>query len=242
MAGLDVIALTDHDLPPVLPAGVRHHNGRQIRLLHGVEISTAYADKELHLLVYFPNEMPSHFVEFCTGLVKARAKRYDEAIDNIGLDGLHKAGSEAYRGEVSLTRTHLARALVAAGHVPTVQSAFDQWLGRHTKLVPRVTISFQEAVVMAKEAGGFTSWAHPDLEDTKKWLAGFADMGLDAIEVFRPSMGRMARDRLISLAHKHGVFMTGGSDYHGGSNRPLGSFSMSGRHVRPWAQRIDIEL
>ena len=61
VGGIDVLPLTDHDQPPALKAGPQVVAGRTIRVLHGVEVSAMSGDEELHLLVYFPGEMPEEF-------------------------------------------------------------------------------------------------------------------------------------------------------------------------------------
>ena len=138
--GLDVIALTDHDMPPALPWGQHSVAGRTIRVIHGVELSTTHQDTEQHLLVYFPQEMPASFAAFCRQLAIARADRYDTAVQRIGLAGLARADERARRGERALTRTHLSQALVDTGHARTLQQAFDRWTGERAGLVPHVQL------------------------------------------------------------------------------------------------------
>ncbi|MFT4974899.1 MAG: putative metal-dependent phosphoesterase TrpH [Myxococcota bacterium] len=240
LGGLDIIALTDHDLPPVLTAGTQQVAGRSIRVIHGVELSTMHEDTEQHLLVYFRDEIPAEFAAFCRQLVIARADRYDAAREAIGLPGIPPADEAARRGERSLTRTHIARAIVEAGHATTMNAAFDRWVGESAGLVPPVPVSFIGALQRAKEAGGVTSWAHPSLRRAESWVRDFAEAGLDALEVFRPSHGRTKREALLKLAWRHGLHMTGGSDYHGWTPGELGAFSMSGRAARPLAHRLGL--
>lgn len=240
--GLDVISLTDHDLPPALAAGDHTVAGRRIRVLHGVELSTMHEGTEQHLLVYFRDQMPTDFAEFCRRLVVARADRYDEARENIGLPGIPAADEAARRGDRALTRTHLAQALVQAGHARTKDEAFDRWIGEHAGLVPPVAVDFLDALDTARAAGGVTSWAHPSLRRVQSWGKTFAEAGLDALEVFRPSHGRNRREALLQQAWRHGLHMTGGSDYHGWRPGELGAFSMSGRQARPLAHRLGLDL
>lgn len=240
--GLDVIALTDHDMAPVLPWGRHSVSGRNIRVLHGVELSTVHEDTEQHLLVYFPQEMPAGFAEFCRQLAVARAERYDEAIRRIDLPGLEPADEAARRGDRALTRTHLAKALVASGHARTLQEAFDRWAGERAGLVPHVRLKFLTAIRHAVEAGGVTSWAHPKLEQAQAWIKDAAAAGLHALEVYRPGIARPRQDGLIKLAARSGLALTGGSDYHGWSPGQLGAFSVSGRRVKSWARQLSLDV
>ncbi|MEL6346441.1 MAG: PHP domain-containing protein [Myxococcota bacterium] len=238
--GLDVIALTDHDLPPVLDAGPQHVNGRDVHVIHGVELSTMHEGSEQHLLVYFPGTIPEDFAAFCRGLVIARADRYDEAVRRINLPGLALADDDARQGRRSVTRTHLSQALVAAGHAQNLEDAFSRWTGERAGLVPAVGVSFLDALQKAKTAGGLTSWAHPSRKKAEAWVAGFAAAGLDALEVYRPSFNRDKRDALTRLAWRNGLQVTGGSDYHGWRPGQLGAFSATDRQLRPIIQRLGL--
>ena len=242
VGGLDVIALTDHDMPPALPWGRHSVAGRSIRVIHGVELSTTHLDTEQHLLVYFPQEMPASFAAFCRQLVIARADRYDTAVQRIDLPGLDLADERARRGERALTRTHLSKALVDMGHARTLQEAFDRWTGERAGLVPHVRLQFLDAIRQAVAAGGITSWAHPRLDQARAWIKEATAAGLHALEVYRPRMARARQDGLIRLAARNGLVLTGGSDFHGWSPGQLGAFSVSGRRVRDWARRLSLDL
>ena len=242
VGGLDVIALTDHDMPPALPHGQHSIAGRTIRVIHGVELSTTHEDTEQHLLVYFPQEMPASFAALCRTLVIARADRYDTAVKRIDLPGLELADERARRGERAITRTHLSQALVQAGHARTLHEAFDRWTGSRTGLVPHVQLQFIDAIEQAVAAGGITSWAHPRLDQAREWIKAVTAAGLHGLEVYRPRMGRTRQNGLIRLAARNGLVLTGGSDFHGWSPGQLGAFSVSGRRVRDWARQLSLEV
>lgn len=242
LGGLDIIALTDHDMPPALPWGRQSVAGRDIRVIHGVELSTTHEDTEQHLLVYFPREMPAGFAEFCRQLVIARADRYDEAVRRIDLPGIVPADDAARRGERALTRTHLSQALVETGHARNLQEAFDRWTGERAALVPHVRLSFLTAIRHAVAAGGITSWAHPNLDQAREWVKDAAAAGLHALEVYRPRIARTRQDGLIRLAARSRLALTGGSDFHGWSPGQLGAFSVSGRRVRDWGRRLSLHV
>lgn len=238
--GLDVVALTDHDISPGLRAGVHEVAGRRLHVLHGAEVSGVHEGKELHLLVYFPGEVPDAFASFLTERTLARAERYDLAVDNLGLEGLHRADERARRGARSVTRLHLSQALVEAGHARDLRDAFDRFTGRSHGKVPAVTLSFLDAVATARAAGGFTSWAHPEEADVDRWAADFAAEGLQALEIYRPGVGASGRARLLRVAARHGLVATGGSDWHGWSKGGLGGFSFPERVARPFVEALGL--
>lgn len=227
--GLDVISLTDHDLPCALPHGPVVVNGHPLWVLHGAEISGHYQGVELHLLVYFRDAMPESFRAFCRGLAQARAERYEQALENIDLD-LPPVDAAARAGERSLTRLHLAKDLVEAGHATTIQDAFTKHLGSQHGKVPTVTLSLEDAVKAGLEAGGILSWAHPSIEQVKTWSRDIAQMGVHGMEAYRPGISKEHRRKVRSLARKNGMLVTGGSDWHGIRKR-LGDFHVQGQQA-----------
>ena len=239
--GLDVVALTDHDIGPGLRAGLHTVAGRQIQVLHGAEVSGVHEGKELHLLVYFPGEMPPSFVSFLTARASSRAERYDLAVESLGLEGLPPADDRAHAGERAITSLHLSQALVDAGHATELRDAFARYTGRRQGHVPAVSLSFLDAIAFARGAGGFTSWAHPDSDDVQRWAGQFASHGLQALEVFRPGVGASGRNELLRVAFKHGLVASGGSDWHGWDKGGLGGFSFALRSARPFAEALGIE-
>jgi len=225
--GLDVISLTDHDLIGGLDPGVHEVGTRSIRVLAGAEVSGVHDGRELHLLVYFPGDPPAGFRDFCEAQVRARAVRYDTAVQAIGRDGVPVASDEAHRGELALTRHHLARALVQAGHAHDVGDAFARFAGHNN--VPRIDTPFVDCIRIARSFGGITSWAHPPGEAVNRYLPAFAHAGLHGLEGLRPGTRREDRNRIKKAAKRHGLFLTGGSDWHGWSRAaPLGLFQIRG--------------
>jgi len=235
---LDVIAMTDHDLASPLEAGEYTVQGHTIRLLGGAEVSGVHEGREYHLLVYFPEDPPQAFRDFCATRCQERATRYDAGRDAIGLPGLPAPDGTARRGERSLTRHHLARALVEAGHATSVRDAFARFTGDRHGTVPKVTLPFTEAIRIARDAGGVTSWAHPPLPAMRTHLADFVDAGLQGIEALRPGLAAREIREARSLARRHGVFLTGGSDWHGWTDPSLGLFTIDGADLEAFHRAL----
>jgi predicted metal-dependent phosphoesterase TrpH len=223
-ARLDVISITDHDLAPVVAAGVHEVGGVSLRVIAGVEVSTMHEGVELHLLVYFPEQMPPDFARWCTSRAQWRARWFDASMSALGLEA--RADETARAGLRSLTRVHMARAVVEAGLAPSMGMAFKSWVGTQPGRIPHIDLQFEDAITIARDAGGWTSWAHPHTRRAEAWAPGFAKKGLHALEAWRPVGGRHRRELLHRLAHRHGMGVTGGSDHHGGGGRPLGSFAV----------------
>ncbi len=225
-AGLSALAITDHDLPPVLGHGERVIEDHTIRLIAAVELSTMHQGRELHLLAYFPDEMPDSFAEWCRDRARWRASWYDACLDALGL-GLDRADDRAKKGMRTLTRLHLARALVDAGVSRNLGNAFRDHVGHSSTVIPPLNLQFMDALSVAVEAGAWTAWAHPPVRLAEEWTAAFAEAGLHALETHRPV--KTGRNRLSALALQHGLGITGGSDWHGWEKRKMGSFRVPAR-------------
>lgn len=230
--GLEVIALTDHDLIGAVDPGVHAFGSRSLRVISGTELSGTHDGREYHLLVYFPGDPPPGFVAFCEQQIKARSERFDAAVHNIALPDLPTAAEAASSpdGEVALTRLHLAHALVEAGHAEDVGDAFAQYA--HSRNVPRIEVPFVDCIRIARDFGGVTSWAHPPREAANRYLETFVEAGLQGLEGMRPAMKRQDRNYFRKAARRHHLFLTGGSDWHGWrSARRLGLFRLRGTQI-----------
>ena len=137
----------------------------------------------------------------------------------------------ALHGERSVTRFHLAQALVSAGHAQTTGDAFSRYLASAHGHVTPLQLSFVEAIEIARAHGGITSWAHPPLDALKAHVGTFASAGLQGLEALRPFVNGKARKAYKKAAKRHGLFLTGGSDFHGWKGEQLGLFRVQAREV-----------
>ena len=234
---LDMIAVADHDLPNVLTPGRHVRDGHTVRVLAAAEVSGSHAGRELHLLVYFHAEMPEDFRAFLRERAKVRAVRYDAAVVKLGFSDLVLADEPARVGDRSLTRHHLFHALKAGGHVRDLREGFKLLGG--AGIVPLIELPFVDAIRAARAAGGLTSWAHPSLVDAQAWTPTFVAAGLQGLEGVRPHLDRRTRNGLKVLAEQHGLLLTGGSDWHGWHEAPLGTFAVTGERARDFVARLD---
>ncbi len=222
-AGLDVVALTDHDTVgghaealAALPAG--------LTLVTGAELSCRLDGVGMHLLAYlFDPEEPELSRE--RELVRDdRTPRAQAMVGKLRALGVDITWEQVARiaGDGSVGRPHLASALVELGVVPTVSDAFTpDWLadggrayaGKH-ELDPF------DAIRLVKAAGGVTVFAHPAAVKRGRCvpeavIAELAAAGLDGIEVDHMDHDTATRGRLRGLAGDLGLLTTGSSDYHG---------------------------
>ncbi len=232
--GIDVLALSDHDLPSALAAGVHEVEGHRIRVIAAAEVSGAHAGREFHLLVYFPGSPPPEAVAFLRTRAASRAVRFNEAAERLNIPD--RADVAAVEGSRALTRFHLAAALTEAG---VVKRPSDAWSLLRGDTVPLIDFAFVDAIALARKWGGLTSWAHPALADANAHLATFAAAGLQGLEVSRPGLPKPTRNGLKRLAKRFNLLITGGSDWHGWWPGKLGDFRFDGEHAEQFLARLD---
>ncbi|MFE5403585.1 PHP domain-containing protein [Streptomyces sp. NPDC056580] len=222
-AGLDVVALTDHDTTrghaeaiAALPEG--------LTLVTGAELSCRVDGVSMHMLAYlFDPEEPALLAE--RELVRddrvPRARAMVAKLDELGVPVTWEQVERIAAGG-SVGRPHVATALVELGVVPTVGDAFTgEWLadGGRAFVEKHETDPF-EVIRLVKGAGGVTVFAHPAAAKRGRTvpepvIAEMAAAGLDGIEVDHMDHDADARARLRGLAGELGLLVTGSSDYHG---------------------------
>ncbi|MFE0603721.1 PHP domain-containing protein [Streptomyces sp. NPDC058892] len=222
-AGLDVVALTDHDTVggyrealAALPAG--------LTLVTGAELSCRLDGIGLHMLAYlFDPEEPELARE--RELVRddrvPRARTMVGKLQDLGVDVTWDQVARI-AGDGSVGRPHIATALVELGVVATVSDAFTpDWLADGGRAyAEKHELDPFDAVRLVKAAGGVTVFAHPAAVKRGRCvpesaIAELAAAGLDGIEVDHMDHDTDTRARLRALAADLGLLTTGSSDYHG---------------------------
>jgi 3',5'-nucleoside bisphosphate phosphatase len=232
-AGIDVVAITDHDTTAgwaealaAAPPG--------LRVVPGAELSTTASNGvTVHLLAYLFDPAAPALVAEQARLRIERTNRLTRMLRLMVADGLPVDETAVFAGiadGASPGRPHLARALVAAGVVSSVQEAFDRYLHNGAPYyVPRADTPIRDAISMIAEAGGVTVLAHPLARRrgeviTTDVIAELATAGLTGIEVDHADHDEATRRELRRLAGDLGLIVTGGSDYHGTNKQiPLGA-------------------
>jgi predicted metal-dependent phosphoesterase TrpH len=238
--GLDVIAITDHDttggVPAALEAGRRHG----VVVVPGVEISALAGRQELHILGYF---VDIHAAGLQTTLGLTREARWERArsmagrLSRLGLHMPWERVAEIASQSEAVGRQHIAQAMLAAGHVTTLDEAFELWIGRHAPAyVERFKLTPEQAIQSIVRSGGLAVLAHPysfspsgecrSSLDLQAWLPRLGRAGLSGLEVYYPNYPQRTIRRLLEIAKAHDIVPTGGSDYHGLPHHRLGSVSV----------------
>jgi predicted metal-dependent phosphoesterase TrpH len=225
-AGLDVIALTDHDTVDghaEAAAAVRAVPDGLV-LVPGIELSCLVDDVSVHLLGYLFDAVNADLVAELRLLRTDRVRRARGMVDKLVQLGapISWAQVERIAGDGAVGRPHVARALVAAGVVSDVSAAFSpDWIGDGGRAyVPKYSLTPERAIRLVKAAGGVTVFAHPAASSrgaivTEAHIERFARAGLDGLEVDHPDHDPPTRARLRAVAGNLGLVVTGSSDYHG---------------------------
>jgi predicted metal-dependent phosphoesterase TrpH len=217
-AGLDTVALTDHDTVDGVAEAARAGTAAGVRVIAGAEFSVAAPWGEMHLLGYFLPVTEGPLAGFLAGQREARADRMREIVRRLRAAGVDLS-LEAVQGEAggdALGRPHAARALVRGRHVASIAAAFDHYLGRgRPAFVPKALPGLATVTALVREVGGVTSAAHLKGRGTRPALERLRQLGVDAVEVRHPAHHPEHVERLDRLAVALGLLRSGGTDWHG---------------------------
>ena len=218
--GLAFIALTDHDTVDGIAAALeaaREFSG--LRLIPGIEISTDIPEGEVHILGYFIDHTDR---DFQAALEKMRNSRWERARRMV--TKLEKMSCpvdwERVReiaGGGTIGRPHIAQAMMERGYIEFFQEAFEKYIGRDgPAYVEREKVTPSGAVELIVQAGGLPVLAHPlTIPEPEQLATKLQAVGLIGIETYYASYAAEDVQRLITIADRHNLVTTGGTDFHG---------------------------
>ncbi|MEK6550256.1 MAG: PHP domain-containing protein [Pseudomonadota bacterium] len=232
--GVELLALTDHDVTDGLDEARAAAEAAGIRFLPGVEISTTWEGMTIHI-VGLGIDPASTILQ--AGLKRLRDIRHERAAEIDRRLAKHRipgtlAGAAALARGAIVSRTHFARYLLSQGYVTGIGQAFRRYLGRgcpgHT---PTVWVPIEEAIGWIRAASGVAVLAHParyklSSGKRRKLLAEFKAGGGHAIEVVSGAHSPDEARRFAQFAQEFGLEASLGSDYHG-------PFESGGSWTRP---------
>ena len=230
-AGLDVVAITDHDTTAGWVAAVEARPAG-LTVVPGVEFSCVHIGEDgrrisLHVLAYLVDPHNTQLQAEWERLRASRRTRAETMVENLIADGypISWARIDELAGGGSIGRPHLARALVEAGVVPDVDTAFRELLSsRQRYYVRKADTDVFYALALVRAAGGLPVFAHPIARRrgpvvSDETIAAMAAAGLVGLEVDHPDHGPDDREHAAGLAGELDLIATGSSDYHG-TNKP----------------------
>jgi 3',5'-nucleoside bisphosphate phosphatase len=222
-AGCSAVALTDHDRLDGLAEARARAQALGVELVPGCEVSCEWAPGTLHVLVYFVEPGEGPLQEELARLQVDRAERNRQMIDKLSAAGLPVTLEEldAEAGGEGAGRPHMASILMRKGVVGSVQEAFDRYLARGKPgYVSKARLAPRTVAELARGSGGVAVLAHPlSLQlgepELASAVAELADAGFSGLEARYGRYSPEERAGLADVAGRHGLVVTGGSDYHG---------------------------
>lgn len=222
--GLRAIAITDHDTLEGSVEALRHHHSYGVEILPGIEISVSVDSGTMHILGYLIRLDDVSLRQTLKVVQEARANRNIEIVkrlQGLGVDINHDEVLEVSGGG-QIGRPHIAQVLVQKGAVQSIDEAFNKFLKKcRPAYVERYRLLPVEAIQAILRAGGVPVLAHPFTLHAKtegdlgRVLAELKQAGLKGVEVYYPGHGPELTARYERLAHRHGLLITGGTDFHG---------------------------
>lgn len=224
---LYAMALTDHDTVDGIEEA-KKAAGNDLILIPGIEISADFNGTDIHILglnIDYQDKVFLDRMHECRRLRAERNRKMIKKLNECGFPITEDIVTERYGSGASITRAHFARYLLDEGYVKTKDEAFEKYLNKNAPCyVSRVQMKPETAIASILEAGGHPVLAHPMLyrfnrERIYSLVNYLRELGLQGIEAVYSLNSREDDEFLAGLADRYGLFMTGGSDFHG-SNKP----------------------
>jgi hypothetical protein len=225
-AGVNVLALTDHDTTDGLEEAGRQAAVAGLRLIPGVEISVSWESLTIHILGLNIDPQCEVLQVGLSGLRAFRNSRAEEIgrrLDRAGIPGAHAGACALSRGRI-VSRTHFAHYLVANGHARSVSQVFKRFLV-HGKpgYVAGQWASLEDALGWIAAAGGLAVIAHPARypmtgSKLRRLVGEFRETGGVGMEVVSGCHTRNDINTMAGCARSMDLFASCGSDYHGPEN------------------------
>ena len=247
-AGLDVIALADHDTVDGWTEAEAAALQVGLDVVPAIEVSTSWRSADVHLLAYWPDPGDPRLVAMLAAIREGRRRRVPRMLERLAAHGIELTEADVRRAAgaaASVGRPHVADALVAAGVVGSRDEAFASWIGEgRPGHVSKPAPDLVDALATVAAAGGVSVLAHPWGRGSRRvldeeTLVTLAGVGLDGLEVDHVDHDDGDRAELRRIAATAHLVVTGGSDYHGDGKAgvPLGMFSTSEPAYRALLER-----
>lgn len=242
--GLGIIAISDHDNLAAYYEIKAYADREGMTLIPAIELSCIHDGVDIHVLAYAFDPLDERIDARLRGFRDTRQRRGHAIVDRLRALGINlrpeRVDELAAGGAVG--RPHVARALVEAGYVSSVDEAFNKFLGAGKPgYVDKERFRISEAVTLIRDAGGVTSIAHPTLyPNHERVVPDLLDLGVDGVEVMHPDVDALNRERYMNLTRFRGKLATGGSDDHGSVKQAetLGTVRVPESLIKPILDRL----
>ncbi|MGI6031471.1 MAG: PHP domain-containing protein [Eubacteriales bacterium] len=224
-SGVEVVSITDHDTVSGVDRARKQGIEKGVRVIPGIEMSTVWQQREVHLVGLFVEEKHPQLLEYCRWAGNERDHRGRAMIARLRELGISITSQE--EEDSCSSRARMGMLLIQKGVVSDMRSAFRQYLSREGKAyVDKERIPIENAIGVIHQAGGLAVLAHLSTisthEDTlRKMVSQLKDRGLDGIECYYSEYSWNFSRFCQRLADELDLAKSGGSDFHGDSKRGL---------------------
>lgn len=216
---LKIISITDHDTVGGIEESLEASVSYGIKVIPGIEISCELDEEEVHILGYLINYKDPNFLEFLKKMQNERRQRVEKILNKLEQSGFIVSQKSVFKlsnNSSSVGRPHIAQALVNSGYAADSQQAFDKLIGKNCLgYVPRNKLSTSDAIKLIINAGGVPVLAHPSFMPGIDKVNKIIKQGIRGLEVFYPDHKWESINKLLDIAKKYNLIITGGSDFHG---------------------------
>lgn len=217
--GIGTLAITDHDNLGGYRNAVNYAKQLNIDIIPGVEISTFYKKREVHILAYNIDVNNLKLNKLLKSIYNSRFSRARKIVQKLQEKGIvldfskivESAGENNYLG-----RPHISRALISEGYCKNKFETFDKYLGDDCfAYVPKSAPSIKAVLKIIRQAGGISVLAHPFSLRNDKYVSKIINYGIDGLEVFYAKCNEDLVYHYNEIAKVNSLIRTGGSDFHG---------------------------
>jgi 3',5'-nucleoside bisphosphate phosphatase len=243
-AGLTTISITDHDIIDGIEPAMEEGKKLGIKVIPGIEFTTDVPEAEIHILGYYIDYKAQWLKDLLVKIREGRTNRVYKIIEKLKNLDINLSAKDvlALAEKGSVGRPHVARALLKAGLVKSVQEAFFKYLSNDgPAYVPHFRLTPADAIQTIIKAGGLPVFAHPAVSKRDNLIPEFAADGLAGIEVYYAKHSDLQIKHYQAIARKNGLLMTGGTDFHGlgtGRDIQLGDLKLNDKFIVKLEERL----
>jgi len=222
--GLQGISITDHDSVNAYPGVIISAKQKGIQILPGVEFSTHFNGKSVHILGYSFDFTHPAILDLCIRHEKRREDRNRKILDKLKQEGIIILEDDLRKTALGVIgRPHIAQLLVKGNYAKNIAHAFKIYLGDGKRcFVPGYSLSVDESIDAIHQAKGYAILAHPHLFNSRSFAKKLIEaFPFDGIESVYSLMTSSQNAFWIEYANKHHLLKTGGSDFHGAAKPDL---------------------
>ncbi|OAA92131.1 PHP domain-containing protein [Clostridium ljungdahlii] len=223
--GVDIIAITDHDTLSGIDEALKEGEKIGIKVIPGIELSTLYENKSVHILGYFKDisHISPKFKDFLKEMNLYRINRAKKIVNNLykffniklDFDSILKIANGV------VARPHIAKAIINAGYNYSFDYIFSNFIGDSSPAyVPNKKLSTTEGIKMLTSLNAMVVLAHPILVKDIN-IEDLIKLPFHGIEAIYPANKVRDTERFIKYAKKYKKIITAGSDFHSTNKKSL---------------------